>query len=83
MKTTTLEVGGLFEELDHLGVEKQLAKLPDVDNTWHRANADLQYFFTARAGVGVGYYFEKLDVVDFNTIDEPGPINPPIAPRTA
>ena len=30
MRTTTLEVGGLFEELDHLGVEKQLSKLPGV-----------------------------------------------------
>lgn len=30
MRTTTLEVGGLFEELDHLGIEKRLAKLPGV-----------------------------------------------------
>ncbi|HEY5618905.1 MAG TPA: MtrB/PioB family outer membrane beta-barrel protein [Vicinamibacterales bacterium] len=51
----------------------QFIPLPDVENTWHRATADVQYFFTSRAGVGVGYYFEKLDIVDFNTIDTNGP----------
>lgn len=30
VKTITLEVRGLFQALDHLGVEKQLAKLPGV-----------------------------------------------------
>jgi Cu2+-exporting ATPase len=30
MKTTTFEVRGFFEELDHLGVEKQLSKQPGV-----------------------------------------------------
>jgi Cu2+-exporting ATPase len=30
MRTATLEVGGLFAELDHLGVEKQLSKGPGV-----------------------------------------------------
>jgi Cu2+-exporting ATPase len=30
VQTITLEVRGLFEELDHLGIEKQLAKLPGV-----------------------------------------------------
>ncbi len=30
MSTLTLEVGGLFEELDHLGVEKQLLQEPGV-----------------------------------------------------
>ena len=36
MRTTTLEVRGLFEELDHLGVEKQLLMTPGV--TAARAN---------------------------------------------
>jgi hypothetical protein len=52
----------------------QFIPLPNVTNTWHRATADVQYFFTSRAGVGVGYYFEKLDVADFNTIDTNGPV---------
>jgi MtrB/PioB family decaheme-associated outer membrane protein len=58
----------------------QFIPLPDVENTWHRATADVQYFFTNRAGVGAGYYFEKLDVVDFNTIDTDGPVG--FAPET-
>jgi hypothetical protein len=58
----------------------QFIPLPDVDHTWHRANADVQYFFSTRVGVGVGYYFEKLDIVDFNTIDSEGPVG--FAPQT-
>ena len=30
MKTATLEVKGLFEALDHLGVEKRVGALPSV-----------------------------------------------------
>jgi hypothetical protein len=52
----------------------QFIELPVVTNTWQRASADVQYFFTPRTGVGVGYYFEKLDIVDFNTIDTNGPV---------
>lgn len=52
----------------------QSIPLPNVTNTWQRLTADLKYFFTARAGLGVGYYFEKLDIEDFNTIDEGGPV---------
>jgi Putative outer membrane beta-barrel porin, MtrB/PioB len=51
----------------------QFIPLPDVDNTWHRARADVDYYFSQKVGVGLAYYFEKLDIVDFNTIDEPGP----------
>ncbi|MBI3048006.1 MAG: MtrB/PioB family outer membrane beta-barrel protein [Acidobacteria bacterium] len=58
----------------------QFIPLPDVENTWHRATADVQYFFTSRAGVGVGYYFEKLDIVDFSAIDTSGPVG--FAPET-
>jgi hypothetical protein len=52
----------------------QFLPLPDVKNSWHRLNADVQYFFTSRVGVGVGYYFEKLNIEDFNTIDSAGPV---------
>jgi hypothetical protein len=58
----------------------QFIPLPPVETSWHRANADVQYFFTNRVGLGVGYYFEKLDIVDFSTIDEPGPNG--FAPQT-
>jgi hypothetical protein len=57
-----------------LAALNQFIPLPNVDNTWHRLTADVQYFFTQRAGVGFGYYFEKLDVLDFNTIDTNGPV---------
>lgn len=58
----------------------QFIPLPNVENTWQRATADLQYFFSSRVGVGVGYYFEKLEIVDFNTIDTNGPVG--FAPAT-
>jgi MtrB/PioB family decaheme-associated outer membrane protein len=51
----------------------QFIPLPAVDNTWHQLTADVTYFITTRAGIGVGYYFDKLDVTDFNTIDTNGP----------
>lgn len=54
--------------------------LPAVENAWHRVTADAQYFFTARAGIGVGYYVETFDVVDFNTIDTNGPVG--VVPAT-
>lgn len=57
-----------------LAAAGQFIPLPNVTNTWHRANADVQYFFTNRAGVGLGYYLEKLDVIDWNTVDENGPV---------
>jgi MtrB/PioB family decaheme-associated outer membrane protein len=52
----------------------QFIPLPAVTNSWHRLTADVQYFFTSRVGAGVGYYFETLDVVDFNTLDTNGPV---------
>ncbi len=58
----------------------QFIPLPNVENTWHRLTADVRYDFTSRAGIGVGYYFEKLDVIDFNTIDSDGPVG--FAPET-
>ncbi len=58
----------------------QFIPLPDVTNSWHRVTADVQYSLTARAGIGVGYYFEKLNIVDWNTIDTNGPVG--FAPAT-
>ena len=57
-----------------LAAAGQFIPLPNVTNTWHRVTADVQYFLNAHAGLGVGYYFEKLDVVDFNTIDTNGSV---------
>jgi hypothetical protein len=57
-----------------LAAAGQFLPLPDVTNTWHRFSADAQHFFTRKVGVGVGYYFEKLDIVDFSAIDSNGPV---------
>ena len=58
----------------------QFIPLPDVENAWHRAMADVQYFLTARAGIGFGYVFDKLDIVDFSAVDTNGPVG--FAPET-
>lgn len=47
--------------------------LPNVVNQWNRFTADVKYFFTPKVGVGIGYWFDKLDVTDFATIDSNGP----------
>ena len=58
----------------------QFIALPAVENSWHRLTADVSYFLNARVGIGVNYYFEKLDVTDFNTLDTDGPVG--FAPAT-
>jgi Putative outer membrane beta-barrel porin, MtrB/PioB len=60
--------------IDQLAAIGQFIPLPDVTNAWHRLTADVQYFLNARAGIGVGYSFEKLAVLDWNTIDINGPV---------
>jgi hypothetical protein len=61
--------------IDSLAAANQFIPLPDVDNTWQRASVDVQYFVNTRVGIGVGWYFENLDVVDFNTLDTNGPVS--------
>ncbi len=63
-----------------LAAAGQFIPLPNVTNTWHRLMADVRYFFTPKVGVGVGYYYEKLDIADWNTIDTDGPVG--FAPAT-
>ena len=54
------------------GLTSCFLPLPNITNKWQRAGVDLKYFFTTKVGVGLGYWFEKLDVTDFATIDLPG-----------
>jgi MtrB/PioB family decaheme-associated outer membrane protein len=56
----------------------QFIPVPNVTNKWQRFAADAQYFFTGRIGIGLTYWFEKLDETDFAAIDLPGQ---PGAPR--
>jgi MtrB/PioB family decaheme-associated outer membrane protein len=60
--------------IDSLTAAGQFIPLPNVTNSWHRATADVQYFFNPRTGVALGYYFEKLAVTDYDTIDSNGPV---------
>jgi hypothetical protein len=50
----------------------QFLPLPNVTNKWRRLTADVEYYFKPKVGVGVGYWYENFDVVDFATIDIPG-----------
>jgi MtrB/PioB family decaheme-associated outer membrane protein len=52
----------------------QFIPLPDVTNAWHRLIADVQYYFVPKVGVGFGWYYEKLDISDYNTIDSNGSV---------
>ena len=61
--------------IDSLAAANQFIPLPDVTNTWQRASVDVQHFLNNRVGIGVGWYFENLDVVDFNTLDTNGPVS--------
>jgi hypothetical protein len=85
IRNTDIRVGYDFSDSDNafvhggprvaaLAAVGQFIALPNVENTWHRLTADVKYFFTERAGVGLGYYYEKLDVTDWNTIDTNGPV---------
>jgi hypothetical protein len=60
------------------GLTSCFLPLPNVTNKWNRFAVDLKYYFTAKVGVGLGYWFEKFDVTDFATIDLP---NQPGTPR--
>jgi len=90
-KNTDIRVGYDYADSDNsfvhggpriaaLAALNQFMPLPDVENTWQRATADVQYFFTSRVGIGFAYYFETLDVTDFNTVDTQGPAG--FAPET-
>jgi MtrB/PioB family decaheme-associated outer membrane protein len=57
----------------------QFLPLPNVTNKWQRASVDVQYFIHPKVGVGVGYWYEKFEVSDFATINQPGTDTPNIA----
>ncbi len=40
---------------------------PNVTNTWTQMKVDVKHMFRANIGVGVGYWYEKLDIKDFAT----------------
>jgi hypothetical protein len=56
------------------GVSSCFTYLPNVTNQWHRVSADVRYTFTEKIGFGFGWYYEKLNVSDFGTVDTSGPV---------
>ena len=52
--------------------------LPNVTNTWQQFMVDLKYSFSSKVGFAVGYFYEKLDVTDFATVNLPGTDQPRI-----
>jgi hypothetical protein len=55
-----------------VGVASCFVPLPNVTNRWQRVTADVRYFFTARVGVGLSYWFEKFEITDYSAIDLAG-----------
>ena len=51
------------------GITLCFLALPNVTNTWSQIKVDLRHMFRSSMGVGLGYQYEKLDIVDFATTD--------------
>lgn len=43
--------------------------VPNVTNKWRRVTAEAKHFFATKVGLAVGWWYEKLDVSDFSTVD--------------
>jgi MtrB/PioB family decaheme-associated outer membrane protein len=56
------------------GVSDCFIPLPDVTTSWNRFTADVKYFFRSDVGIGFAYWYEKLNVQDFATIDGNGSV---------
>lgn len=52
--------------------------LPNVTNKWQRLSADIKISVTEKIGIAAGYWYEKLDITDFATINLPGTGTPRI-----
>lgn len=52
--------------------------LPNVTNKWQQLSADVKVQATEKIGFAVSYYYEKLDITDFATINLPGTDDPRI-----
>lgn len=52
----------------------QFVPLPAVMNDWTRLTGDVKYFFTRHFGIGIGGWYDRLAITDWNTIDTNGPV---------
>lgn len=48
--------------------------LPNVTNRWNRFTVDYKVYVARNVGLGAGFWYEKLEISDFNTIDTNGPV---------
>lgn len=42
---------------------------PNVTNSWTQVKLDVRHMMKPNLGIGLGFMYEKLDIVDFNTLD--------------
>jgi MtrB/PioB family decaheme-associated outer membrane protein len=56
----------------------QFLALPNVTNIWQRLTADVRYAATDKIGIAVGYWYEKMDIADYGTINLPNSAQPRI-----
>lgn len=49
------------------GIAPCFEPLAPVTNKWQQLRVELKYMFRAKYGVGVGYSYEKFDIVDYAT----------------
>ncbi len=61
-----------------LAAANQFVPFPNVTNKWQRATIDVSYSVSNNLGFGASYWYEKLDVQDYATIDTAGPQTLPV-----
>jgi hypothetical protein len=71
-------IASLAATTDAVNGVKTFAALPNVTNKWQQFSADVKVFATRKLGFAVAYYYEKLDITDFATINLPGTDQPRI-----
>lgn len=49
------------------GLTSCFEALPNVTNTWQQMKVDVKHMFRPKMGVGLGYWYEKVDITDFAT----------------
>jgi hypothetical protein len=56
-----------------LSAANQFLALPNITNKWQRATVDVRYNISEKVGLGAAWWYEKIDVEDFSTVNTAGP----------
>jgi hypothetical protein len=51
------------------GITSCFIPWPNVTNSWTQMKLDIRHMMRPNLGLGLGFRYQKLDVVDFNTLD--------------